>query len=243
VVIGTSGPVTTLTRLDTTAAQGPWTVVVRRSDGSLGRHGAVVTFPVRVSDGRPGSGTGAHGPASAGSLVWPLAGAHARIRGDLDRAALRALADRTTVVDGRPVVRPPHGFAVSASQPYRPREVHEVRYQDSAVLGSAGAALGFVYTGALRAGGFEDQLYAGQPRLAGVVHGHPAVVSAVMGGNATLAWSPATGVVAYVGYSGRSLDDPALAALGCLARRTRALSEAQWRATAPSVVAQRNDLG
>lgn len=41
-------PITTsLTRSDPTAVKGPWTVVVRRADGSLGRYGAVVTYPVR----------------------------------------------------------------------------------------------------------------------------------------------------------------------------------------------------
>ncbi|MEU5885124.1 hypothetical protein [Spirillospora sp. NPDC047279] len=32
--------------IDQRAAAGAWTVVVRRKDGSLGRHGAVITFPV-----------------------------------------------------------------------------------------------------------------------------------------------------------------------------------------------------
>jgi hypothetical protein len=238
VVIGTTCAATTLNRLDTTAGKGPWTVVVRRADGSLGRHGAVVTFPVQPPENAPRSPT-----ASAGSVVWPVAGGYARIRGDLGRAALLSIARRTTVVHGRPVVRPPAGTTVIVSEPYRPREVHEVRYGDSRVLGAAGAALGFVYTGVLRGGGFEDQVFAGHPRAAGTVHGSPAVVSTVMGGNATLAWSPQPGVVAYVGYSGSSLDDDAVHALGCLARRTRTLTEAQWRAAAPFVSAQTNDFG
>src|SRR4051794_13527900 len=232
-VFGSPAAATALTRLDTTAGQGPWTVVVRRDDGSLGRHGAVVTFPVRAADA---TGTS--------EVVWALAGAHARVRGDLGRAALLEVARRTTVVHGRPVVRrPPHGLRVIASEPYRAREVHELRYRDRRDLGEVGAALGFVYTGVLRGGGFEDAVYAGSPAPAGTVHGQAAVVSPVLGGSATLAWSPAAGVVAYVGYSGPSLDEAAVAALRCLARRTRALTEAQWRAAAPFVVAQTNDFG
>src|SRR4051794_5953585 len=232
-VFGSPAAATALTRLDTTAGQGPWTVVVRRDDGSLGRHGAVVTFPVRAAD--------ASGNAD---VVWALAGAQARVRGDLGRATLLEVARRTIVVHGRPVVRrPPDGLRVIASQPYRPREVHELRYRDRRDLGEVGAVLGFVYTGVLRGGGFEDALYAGSPAPAGTVHGQAAVVSPVLGGSATLAWSPEAGVVAYVGYSGPSVDEAAVAALRCLARRTRPLTEAQWRAAAPFVVAQTNDFG
>src|SRR3954447_24721686 len=68
-VIGTSGQATTLTRLDTTARQGPWTGVVRRADGSLGRHGAVVTFPVPAVSSRPENMAGAVARAE-GSVVW-----------------------------------------------------------------------------------------------------------------------------------------------------------------------------
>jgi hypothetical protein len=184
-----------------------------------------------------------HGTATDRQVVWRLGDAHARVRGDLGIGALLAIAARTSIASGRPVVRPPRGYAVTGSLPYRPREVHEVRYRDRGGLGAYGTRLGFVYTGVLRAGGFEDQLYVQVPQPAGTVHQWPAVASMLMGGNATVAWSPAPGLVAYIGYSGVTYDATAKAALTCLAGRSRPLSEAEWRATTPVVVPQRNDIG
>jgi hypothetical protein len=46
VVLGEVPQFADLQRTDGTAAQGPWSLVVRRRDGSLGRHGAVITYPV-----------------------------------------------------------------------------------------------------------------------------------------------------------------------------------------------------
>jgi hypothetical protein len=243
VVLGRPEPGGTLTRSDPLASRGPWTVVVRRRDGSLARHGAVVTFPVDPIAGRAVARGRLRGTAAYRSVVWPLAGAHARIRGDLGRAALLAIAGRTSLVKGRPAVRPPRGYVATGPLPYRPSEVHEVRYGDRGGLGAYGTRLGFIYTGVLRAGGFEDQLYVRGAESAGSVHRWPAVASTLMGGNATLAWSPVPGVVAYVGYSGVTYDAAARSALGCLARRSRPLGEAQWRATVPAVVPQRNEIG
>jgi len=70
-------PITTsLTRSDPTAVNGAWTVVVRGVDGSLGRHGAVVTYPAPTNDAantgapiRVGSASGISGP---GFILWPL---------------------------------------------------------------------------------------------------------------------------------------------------------------------------
>ena len=225
------------------AGRGPWAVIVRRADGSLARHGAVVTYPVAPLVGRPVSRGRLHGTAAYRQVVWPLAGAHARVRGDLGPEALLAIAARTSVVHGRPVVRPPRGYLVTRSLPYRPTEVHEVRYRDRGGLGAYGTRLGFVFTGVVRAGGYEDQIYVQGAEPAGLVHRWPAVVSMLMGGNATLVWSPRPGIVAYVGYSGVMYDSGANAALTCLSRRSRPLSDAEWRATTPTVVPQRNDVG
>ena len=68
-------------------------------------------------------------------------------------------------------------------------------------------------------------------------------MSAIFGGNATLAWEPAPGLVAYVGYSGSSLSDRAVAALLRLAQRSRPLDDAQWRARQPQTVDQTNTPG
>ena len=239
-----AGPGTTLERCDRTAVDGPWTVVVRRSDGSLGRNGAVVTFPVGAPRaGRSVGVGGVIGRAEGGMVTWPVGGAYARIRGDLNRIELTAIAARTTVVAGRPVVRQPAGYAVLSAGPYRPPTIHEIRYGSAAVGEQEALGSGLTYTGVISGGGFEDQLYAARTDDGGLVHGRPAVVSHVFGGNATLAWEPAPGVVAYIGYSGSQLNDEAVAALRRLAERARALTSSEWRATNPETIDQINEPG
>lgn len=229
-----AGPGFSLERCDRTAVDGPWTVVVRRPDGSLGEHGAVVTFPVgAVTAGRSVGVDGVLGKAESGMVIWPVAGAHARIRGDLSEAELIAIAARTSVVAGRPTVHLPAGYAVVSTGPYRPPTIHEVRYGSAAVGEQEALGDGLTYTGVTSGGGFEDQLYAALASNGGLVNGSPAVVSHVFGGNATLAWETTPGVVAYVGYSGSLLDDKAIAALQRLAEQTRALTGTEWRATNP----------
>jgi len=68
-------------------------------------------------------------------------------------------------------------------------------------------------------------------------------VSPVFGGNATIAWKPSPGVVAYVGYSGAQLDGKAIAALRRLAGRARALTNTQWQALNPQTIDQTNEPG
>lgn len=234
----------TLERCDRTATGGPWTVVVRRADGSLGSHGAVVTFPVAApTAARTVNVDGATGMAASGMVVWPVAGAYARIRGDLDEAELVAIAARTSVVAVRPVVRPPVGYVVVSSGPYRSPTIHETRYGSTAVGEQAALGNGLTFTGVASGGGVEDQLYAVHADSGGLVHDRPAVVSSVFGGNATLAWEPMPGLVAYVGYSGSQLDDRAIAALQRLAGRARILTGTQWQATAPQVIDQVNEPG
>jgi len=87
---------------------------------------------------------------------------------------------------------------------------------------------------------FQDRLYAVTVKAAGTVHGKPAFVTSEIGGNGVLAWEPAPGVVAYVGYSGAPLDQGAIAARHRLAERTRLLSARQWRATHPQTTDQVN---
>lgn len=242
-VIG-APPQHALDRHDSGAQHGPWTAVVRRSGGSLGSHGAVVTFPVvDVPAGDDVIVNGKVGHRGDDQVVWPIVGAYARVRGDVGAAALLDIARHTAVVDGRPVVRTVTGFSTVFTGPYRAPDVHEVRY-GSAALGE-GAALGngLAYTGVLRAGGFEDQLYATHARSGGRVGGHPTMLSSVQGGNGTLAWELSPGVVAYMGYSGSTLGDQAGAALDRLAERTRVVSPAAWQTMHPQVSEQVNDFG
>ena len=242
-VIGAVRAGATLDRRDLAAAAGPWAVVVRRSDGSLGRHGAVVTFPVSASaTGRPVTVGGVSGRAIAGQVTWPIAGERARVRGDLGETALVAIAANTRVVGHRPVVQPPAGYTVASSGPYRSPDIREVRY-DGANLPGIPTLPGLVYTDVASVGGFEDLLYATSAARCGTVHGQPAVVSSVGGGNGTLAWQVAPGLVGYVGYSGDNLTGDVLSALHRLAEQTRILETPQWKDTEPQVVDQVNDFG
>jgi hypothetical protein len=216
------------------ATRGPWSVVLRAPGGSLGRHGAVVTYPVDESDlthlvwvdGLPGRS----GP---GVVVWSLDGRYARVRGDMPAAELLRIAAATTLRGCQPVVRPPAGYTAVFSGPYRSSSIHEIRY-GSDELGPSARELGdFIYTGVTACGAFEDQLYELGRQPAGVVGGRPAVVSAVYGGNATLAWEPAPGAVAYVGYSGGEASAATTRALHDLAVHATLLTPAQWLATHP----------
>ena len=234
-----------LTRNDPTAVIGPWTVVVRRADGSLGRYGAVVTYPAPTNDGASTGATTRVGSASGisgrGFILWPLGNGQARIRGDLPQADLVHIAELTRVVAGRPRVRPPAGFRVIARAPSRLPLIHEIRY-DSTRLG-VGPALGdgLTYTGLTSGGGFEDALYAERATPAGTVHGAPAVLSSVQGGNGTLAWEPSPGVVAYVGWSGVGMSTEAATALRTLADGAHLLTPSQWLATKPELMKQENN--
>jgi hypothetical protein len=236
-----------LTRSDPAAvAAGAWTVVVRRTGGSLGRNGAVVTYPAPTNDftdsGAPIRVGSVTGKAGRGFILWPLGNGHARIRGDLPQADLVHIAEFTLLLSGLlPEVRPTEGFRVIARGPSRLPLIHEVRY-GSADLGLVPAlGDGVIYTGMTIGGGFEDALYAAGVTPVGTVHGKPAVVSSVEGGNATLAWEPSAGVVAYVGWSGAEMSTKAITALRALATGSYTLTPRQWLATKPELVEQEND--
>ena len=236
---------TTLTRSDPTAVSGPWTVVVRGADGSLGRDGAVVTYPAHTKDAtnngapiRVGSATGISG---RGFILWPLGNGQARIRGDLPKTDLVHIAELTTVVAGRPQVRPPEGFRVIVRASSRLPLIHEIRYDSTRLGVSSALGDGLTYTGLTSGGGFEDALYAERATPAGRVHGAPAVVSPVQGGNGTLAWEPSPGVVAYVGWSGVGMSTEAVTALRALAEGAHMLTPSQWLATKPYLDDQENN--
>lgn len=232
-----------LDRRGRTATAGPWASVVRRSDGALGRHGAVVIFPVTETPlGRPVRVGGAPGRVTTGTVIWSIAGARARVRGDLGEPALLRIAAATRVAAGRPTVRPPAGYRVARVGPYRSPRAREIRY-GGAELGPNGGLGGLVYTGVAAGIDFEDRLYATFAHGCGTVHGSPAVVSTVGGGNGAIAWQPAPNMVAYLGYSGSDLSGSVLGALYRLAGQTRFLDERGWRAAKPQVVDQPDIFG
>lgn len=125
----------------------------------------------------------------------------------------------------------------------RPHYLREVRYSSDDVGEVGELPRGLTFTGVARCGGFEDLLYAMDTQASGTVRGTPAVITSQLGGNGVLAWEPRPGPVAYVGYSGASLDRGAAAALPRLAERPRLLSPQEWQATDPATVDQLNDFG
>jgi hypothetical protein len=141
------------------------------------------------------------------------------------------------------VVEPPPGLSVTATGPSRPRDLREVRYRSHDVGETSALSDGLTYTGVVRCGGFEDRLYVAKARAAGTVHGRPAVVTSSLSGDGLLAWEPAPGVVAYVGYSGAPLTARAVAALHRIAERTRLLSTRQWRTTGSQTTDGINNFG
>ena len=248
---------------DAGAAQGPWSVIVRRSNGSLGRRGAVITYPVpSVTIGRavriavaprvtvaPSTGqvtsvaTSVTGHEDeAGGIVWPLNGKFARIRSDLGRSAMAALAARVSIRSGRPALTGlAKGYRVIVSEPYRAPVVTESRYTDSLRVDS-GPIDGLIYSEVVIGGAsFEEALYSEITVPGGTISGHPAVRSPVGGGSATLAWEVAPGIVAFVGYAGGLVPSAATPSLTELARGGALLSRAQWTATHPSTNRGEND--
>lgn len=234
-----------LERRDAGSVNGPWSLIVRRSDGFLGHHSSVITYPISASawvSGQPrirvGTVTG-HGDAFGG-ILWPIDGKYARIRGDLGRTVLADLAARVSVRHRHPVLdRPTAGLRVVAAEPYRARVVTESRYASGLLLGS-NSIDGLVYTGVLRGASFEEALLGEGTEPGANIGGHPAVTSTVGGGNATLAWEPTPGLIVFVGYSGGQDVPASTAALIELARAGRVLDHRQWTATKPAVVQDTN---
>ena len=248
---------------DAGAVRGPWSVIVRRSNGSLGQLGAVVTYPVPpVTIGRairiavaarvtitPSTGRVSRRVVSvtghedeAGGIVWPLNGRFARIRSDLGRATMAALAARVSIRNGRPALTGvPKGYRVVVSEPYRAPVVTQSRYTDSLRVDS-GPIDGLIYCEVVIGGAsFEEALYSEVTVPGGAISGHPAVRSPVGGGSATLAWEVAPDIVAFVGYAGGLVPSAATPSLTELARGGHLLGHAQWTATHPFTNLGEND--
>jgi hypothetical protein len=247
-IAGASADRATVDRHDPHANSGPWTVTVRRDDGSFGRHGAVVTFPVPDPGSAPSLPVGeAVGAVDGGTVLWPLARRWAQINGDLTRDQLVAIAIRTVIVDGRPRVRAPDGFTVTVTEPYRSPHISETRYGGD--LPGVPAFDGMLFVGVARGGGFEDRVYedytsSGTAAVpAGRVDGRPAIHSRVPAGNGALAWQLTPGVVAFVGISGAFHDVSEVEGLRRVAELTRVLTPDRWQATKPQQEQQVNDFG
>jgi hypothetical protein len=229
---------------DAGAVPGPWSLIVRRTDGSLGRHSSVITFPVTPPAGvrtrarvHVGGVTGFED--GAGGIVWPVDGKFARVRGDLGLATLAAVAARVSVRHGRPAMdHPPTRFRVVAAEPYRAPVVSELRYNSLNV--NSGPIDGLIFTNVLRCASFEEALFVEGFSPAGIIGGHPAVLSSVGGGNADLAWEPTPGTVALVGFSGNLGAQASRASLIGLARGGQLLDRRQWQAIHPSIVKNTN---
>ncbi|KAB2346385.1 hypothetical protein [Actinomadura rudentiformis] len=244
IALGNASNGSTLERRDRAGAANPWSVVVRRKDGSLASHGAVITYPVpKASPQRRVRIGGVQGRAGDGQIIWKIAGSYARIRGDLPERDLVRLAAATTVVDSRPSVRALAGFPWTVDGHYRPRVIREARYGSKELAEVAALGRGLTLVGVAPLGGVEDRLYEANARPAGTVRGKPAVVTSALGGNGILAWEATPGMVAFVGYSGASMNDDAVAALRRVAERTRLLDEQQWRSTGPHTTDGVNDFG
>lgn len=120
--------------------------------------------------------------------------------------------------------------------------VREARYGCEPLGEKDAMGAGLCYTGLTTSAGFLEAVYATGFTRGPLVDGHPSLVSAVGGGNATLAWEPQPGVVAYIGYSGDGLGDEQIEALRRLAERSTVVSPAEWSTTRPQIVTQTNDL-
>lgn len=220
------------------ASTGPWSVILRRPDGSLGREGAVLTYPVEAPPGpTTAKVNGVDARGAHGHLWWPIGGKHARLRGELTQAELITIAEATEIIEGRPRVDTPPGFREVWSGLFTPPVSRDARY-GSDELGEESLA-GLVFTNVATGAEFEDNLYAqalrppAEPRA---VHGRPAVFSTYHGGNGVLAWETEPGTVAFVGWSGNAASEAQVAALLRLAHRAVLLDEDQWRATEPQVI-------
>ncbi|MEP7193069.1 MAG: hypothetical protein ABI903_09415 [Actinomycetota bacterium] len=224
-------PAWALERWDCEAPGGPWSVIIRGPGGRFGVNSAVVTFPVdRAKVGSPASRPpGGVWNAGAQLLVWPLAGLHAQIVGDLGQARLADLAMSIRIERGEPHLAASNGFATAATIPYRPTVVHEMRYGTADLGQRSELGDGLLYTGVLQGASFESQVLEARAEPAGLVRGRPAVYAEAKGRNGTLAWEPAPGEVAYIGFSGPPAPAGSIEVLRALADQGRALTPAQWQ--------------
>ena len=120
--------------------------------------------------------------ADAQSLIWPLAGSHAQIVGDVGQAQLADLAMRVTVVSGHHLAAL-DGFTAAATTTYRFPLIHEMRYETVDLGQESKLGTGEVWTGVTTGASFEFELLRVRAvpggsafyKSAGVVRGKPAI--------------------------------------------------------------------
>jgi hypothetical protein len=224
-------PGTALERWDCDAPSGPWSVVIRAAAGHFGVKSAVVTFPIdHVLSAVPSTRLqGGMWNPGVQRLTWPLAGSHAQIVGDLGQATLENLAMRVTVEAGRPHLAAMDGFVAAVTTTYDSPVIHEMRYETSDLGQQGKLGDGLVYTGVRLGAILESLAFEDHAKPAGFVRGKPAIFSEGLAGNGTLAWEPALGEVAYIGFSGPATRAVvAIETLRALADKGRPLTPAQW---------------
>lgn len=220
--------------------QGPWSLVIRAPDGHFGVRSAVVTYPFPGTSPLPDKPVtkpqGGRWNADAQSLIWPLAGSHAQIVGDVGQAQLADLAMRVTVVSGLPHLAALDGFTAAATTTYRFPLIHEMRYETVDLGQESKLGTGEVWTGVTTGASFEFELLRVRAvpggsafyKSAGVVRGKPAIYARAPDSNWILAWESAPGEVAYIGYSGPVSPADAVEALRSLADKGKVLTPGQW---------------
>lgn len=228
----------TIDRIDAGArTRGPWSLIVRRRTGSLGRGSAVVTWPVpALSPGRAVRIGGRAGTVGLGVVTWRTGPVRvARVRGDLSEGELLAIARAVRIAStGRPTAVLPDGLRVVWDGPYHPPVEREARYGAAEVGEASVLGDGLVFTSVQTGAEFEDGLFAAPAgvRPAGTIRGHPAL-AAPAPGNGVLAWEIRPGTVALVGWSGAPFGDGPIAALRRLAEHARSATPSAWQDLRP----------
>ncbi len=222
---------------------GPWSVVIRASDGHFAAKSAVVIFPFPGQPGpldtpvaRPHGGMW---NAESRSLIWPInEGRNAKIVGDLGQTRLADLATRITAQRGRPSLAPVNGFTATPATTYRPPAVHEISYQAMDLGPQVSLGLGEIWTAVMSGAGAEAQAFEEGAKPAGFVRGKPAIFTAnpypprysfATGLNSgALVWESAPDEVTSIGFEGPATEKEAMAALRALADKGTMVTPAQW---------------
>lgn len=248
----TPAPGSGLVRLDpnSTDRGQPFVVVLRRDGGHLGQDTVTITFPATptlTAPQRPLDMLGDTITAVERSrLILNTPDGMLQLQGaGISRAVLLDIAESVDIVDGRPRVALAQmsEFSEWTTDSAAPAWTAGARY-GCFDLGEADAlGNGLCYTEMAPLAGFQQAILRDGFILGPLIDGHQSVVSAVGGGNATLAWEPEPGIVAMIGYSGSMYGEEQLAAMVRLANRTTQLPTEEWARVEAQVVSQDNAWG